>query len=116
MRIFKISVAILLLLAIVVLFLPSKAFALLGIGTPFGGMVLFRLECTCSANTMIVVGPPRPGTFMLDAGTVIYEKYTPFIAHWVLGLADAFVPCMVYVGTACVPAGEGGRVRIMGTS
>lgn len=98
------------------MFLPSRVLALIGVGTPFGGMVLFEIPCTCSGSSMIFVGPPRPGTFIIDSGTRIYEKYQPFVGHWVLGLADASVPCLEATPVGCIPVGEGGRIRIVGTS
>lgn len=116
---FLYSVLVLILLVMVLfMYLPGWVFAQFGIGNPFGGLVLFSIPCPCNGGTMITVGPPRPGVFMVDAGSIVYEKFNYSIGHWVLGLSDAFEPCLVPSGLfgACIPIGGGGRVRIMGTS
>ena len=109
------ALTVLLLIIILFMYLPGWVFAQFGIGDPFGGLILFSVPCPCNGGEMIIVGPPRPGVFMVDAGSVIYEKFAPLPGHWVLGLADAFEPCLEPTLFGCVPIGGGGRVRIMGT-
>lgn len=116
---------VIIILAIVFVFsiLPliyRKAHALLGVSDPFGGMILSTIFCPASVNTWIIVGPPVPGSFTYDPGTIIYMNFKPFTGSWVLGLADAFEPCVIFVpspvGPLPVPIGGGERIRIMGTS
>lgn len=96
---------------------PFEAFAQIpGIGKPFGGIVLVTIPCPCSANAMLIVGPPRGGRFMLDFGSKLYSKYQPFTGHWVLGLADGFSPCLIPILIGCTSIGGGSRIRMLGTS
>ena len=89
-------------------------------GIPFGGMVISTIFCPASANTWIVVGPPVGGSYTFDLGTILYRELQPFPGHWVLGLANAFEPCVIFVpsplGPIPVPIGGGLRIFMMGTS
>jgi len=90
---------------------------LVGLGQPFGGRVIVKYRCPCSFNSQIFIGPPRGGAFTSDSGTIVYRERNLNIPAWTLGLADAYVPCLQYSGTACVPMGPGGpRIRMVGTS
>lgn len=108
--------AVILVLIVSFMFVPSWVFAQLGIGEPFGGLVLFVVPCPCSGGEMITVGPPRPGIFMVDAGSIVYERFQPFVGHWVLGLSDFYEPCLWPTLFGCVPIGGASRIRILGTS
>lgn len=106
---------------IAVLLVPDSAQAL-GLFTPFGGRVLATIPCTCSASTMITVGLPRPGTFILTPASRIYKNYLPIPGRWVLGIATGVSPCMVLIPLpippfmTCIPMGAGGVIVRIGTS
>jgi len=120
LKIFTVLILVLVIAALAFVFMPQNVRAFLGLGDPFGGMVLTNIYCTASHNNWIIVGPPVPRSVMLDPGSILYRNYQPFIGHWVLGLANAFEPCLMWVCTplGCfpVPIGGGERVWIMGTS
>jgi len=90
-----------------------------GLSTPFGGRVIMRISCTCSLDTLLIVGLPVGGSFILSPGSRVYRNYAPFPPNWVLGTASGFSTCFVLIPTtppSCVPAGSGPIIRIMGTS
>lgn len=78
--------------------------ALLGLG----GMIESTLYCTCSLNSVIVLGPPTPGVYayqpFLFPPSVTYEYGPPYRpGQWVLG---SYVPggvCLM-AGTPCFPS------------
>lgn len=85
--------------------------------TPFGGMVMAYVVCTCSSSILITIGPPTMGSFLVTPGTKLYANYNFMPGHWVLGLAlPASLPCLVYAGTSCVNVGNGKPIVMMGTS
>lgn len=107
----------LLLVASVSLLFTYEAFARTpSIGKPFGGLVLTIIPCPCSGNAMVIVSPPRGGRFMIDFGTKLYANFSPTPGRWVLGLADAYVPCLQFILVGCAPIGGGSRIRMLGTS
>lgn len=53
---------------------------------------------------------------MMDFGTKLYANYSPTPGNWVLGLADAYVPCLIPILVGCAPLGGGARIRMVGTS
>ncbi len=116
----KNSFIIFLCLIAVFLSQTKKADALIGLNDPFGGMILTQIPCPASFNTWIIIGLPTPRSLTYDIGSMIYANYTPISSHWVLGIADAFAPCMIFIptpfGPIPVPIGGGERVRMMGTS
>lgn len=110
-----------LVVSVTFLFVPGSAYAL-GFFTPFGGRVLTEVPCTCGASTLITVGPPRPGTFLITPASRVHKNYRPVPGRWVLGIAAAPAPCMMLVFTilppfvTCAPRGEGAVVLRIGTS
>lgn len=115
-RVLLIIAVVSLIFLVANLLLPQSVLAVFGLSVPFGGMVLFEIPCTCSAGVMLIVGPPKGGSFILTPASRIYAKYQPLPGHWVLGLADATLPCVVGIPPACIPAGEGPAIRMIGTS
>ena len=97
-----------------------------GMGGPFGGKVLFSLDCSCTSfsfhgvgvkTTMITVGPPNGGTFIKIPLIGGYQKGNLSIGHWVIGMSGpGKVPCMVGKIPACVPAGYGNPIISVGTN
>ncbi len=104
------------------IFLTPGTAEALGLFTPFGGRVIATLPCTCGASTLITVGLPRPGTFLITPASRVYKNYRPIPGRWVLGIAGGFAPCMMAVFipippfVTCAPTGGGGLVIRMGTS
>ena len=47
------------------------------LSTPFGGRILFQMPCTCSANQLLIIGPPKGGTFVMFPTVKLYENYKP---------------------------------------
>lgn len=98
---------------------PNKGLALIGGSSPFGGRVSARIPCTCGADSLIFVGPPVGGQFILSPASRVYKNYGVFPPNWVLGLASGFSTCLVLVPSippTCVPSGNGPIIKIMGTS
>lgn len=117
-KILLISAVVLLIFLVTLLILPQSlsAFSLF---KPFGGMVILTIPCTCSVGTLLVVGPPRGGLYILTPASRVYAKYSPISGRWVLGLAGAPLVCMVVIPTippSCVPAGSGPAIIMTGTS
>lgn len=97
----------------------SNALAQIGsFGTPFGGRVLFEIPCDCNTDfgTLLIVGPPVGGEYILSPFSTVYKNYSPFPPNWVLGLAEGFELCLVGVPPFCTPAGGGPIIKIIGTS
>lgn len=106
-------------LSLIFIFASEVSAAAIGIGRPFGGRVLSIVPCPCSGNSVLIIGPPKGGRFVIDFGTRRYLNYAPVPGRWVLGLADAYAPCLqfILVGCAPIPGIEGGsRIRMIGTS
>ncbi len=78
--------------------------------TPFGGLDVFEMPCTCSpfmytVFTPFYLGPiPVTGVLAVPDTPTIYPYYELFPSAWALGL---FTPggqaCWMYVGWGCVP-------------
>lgn len=84
---------------------------------PFGGKVLTKVDCDCNKVTWITVGPPVPGSFIINPATRIYREYRIEIGRWVLGLSiPATFPCVKKVSGFCTLIGGGFPVTIIGTS
>jgi len=114
---FRISLVLILALASLSLLFPLGASAQIpGIARPFGGLILAIIPCPCSFNAMLIISPPRGGTFMIDFGVKLYANYSPVPGRWTLGLADGYIPCLQYIVIGCVPIGGGPRIRMLGTS
>ena len=97
----------------------SGALAQIGsFGIPFGGRVIIEIPCTCNLHfdTLLVVGPPVGGEYILSPLSRVYKYYKPFPPNWVLGLAEDFKVCMVGLPPFCEPAGGGPVIKIIGTS
>ena len=77
---------------------------------PFGGKIISVLPCPCSLGFVDTIGPPRPATIFIPQSFLTSplnhlwkQILTPGV--WTLGLYFHWsIPCLVYVGTACVPA------------
>lgn len=86
------------------------------LGGPFGGPIITGpIPCVDEGGYLIVVGPPRGGTFYINFGTKIFANFNPAtIGTFVLGFAGGFSPC----SNAGVPTPPGGGefVIIIGTS
>lgn len=99
------------------LFPLNNTFALIGgFSVPFGGIIMVQIPCTCSVGTLLIVGPPAGGEFILTPASKIYRNFSPFPSNWVLGLANGIAPCLVGTPPACFPVGRGPLIRIMGTN
>ncbi len=86
-----------------------------------GGPIILQTICTCSFVGAITVGPPVGGNYALPPVFTLFPNFSPTIGHFVLGVyAPAPVPCLQFVGLACVPdpviPGAIGIVILMGTS
>ena len=84
------------------------------VGLPFGGPILSVGYC-CNGTT-ITVGPPRPGYFLITAGSILYPYYNVYTpGPYVLGTAVpggvcAQIPyCFVTIPTT-------GTVTMVGSS
>lgn len=65
------KILLILLVSILILSVPQAVLAGFSVGLPFGGMILFAIPCTCNASTLLIVGPPVPGAYMLTPATII---------------------------------------------
>ncbi len=90
---------------------PAEVF---NVGFPFGGNISLIRPCSKPPGTLITVGPPIPGEYMVLArGTTVFPFRSIHPGAYVLGLAErAPIPCIAGV----VPIGAGLPVLIMGTS
>ena len=115
---------------------PQKASAQFGgfsLFPPFGGRVDLFIPCTCIADDFgngpngalawIHVGDPRPGDFILAVPGITrwYERYAPFLGHWILGVAWPFdMECReqvtLYPVRICVPIISKPPIKIFGSS
>lgn len=123
---------ILVLLIALLLILPIGVFAFTPgpgafvPGLPFGGLVLFTLPCSCSANLWIWFAPLHlpPKTIV---GPLIYQPvYTGLYGDFAIGIPGtwhlgSYIPvvgngvCWQYVGTACVVMPNLGLINKVGT-
>ena len=90
----------------------------------FGGKVVFKIPCTCveeaaadgGFSSLLYVGPPRGGSFMLTPQSKQYQYSSANTGNWVLGLAGDFDTCSIQVYTYCVTVGGGPVIKKIGTS
>lgn len=101
-------------------FFVNKSATAIGISQSFGGRVVLFIPCTCMPGfRLIVVGPPKPGTFMLVPGASrIFSSGPVLPGNWVLGTAirPARIPCLLGVPPVCAPTGSGSFVTIVGSN
>lgn len=124
---------ILILMIVILLMSPIGAFAFsLGAGgmvpgLPFGGLVIFTLPCSCSANLWVffaplhIVGKTIAGPLIYQPGyTTLYGNFAIGVpSTWHLGSYTPLVGngvCWQYVGTACVVMKNYGLMNKTGTS
>lgn len=101
-------------------FFTNKSAAAIGISQPFGGRVAFIFPCTCTPGLLqIVVGPPKPGTFMIVPGASRVFSSGPVLpGNWVLGTAlrPVKIPCLIGAPPFCLPLGISSFVTVIGSS
>lgn len=97
--------AFLFLLLILSIIISPHAAEAVGI-INFGGKVISNVPCIEGA--LVTIGLPKPGAFLITAGSRIYKYKMPFMGANVLGVA-------LPVGT-CNGAPVTGTVLMMGTS
>lgn len=111
-----IRIVLIILLTAGTLFLmiaPASALSFTGL-SPVGGFVYNQIFC--ANGTLLFVGPPRGGLYMYSGGP-LYARYTPFVGHWVLGLAFPGGACACPNGNCEAGAiGANGIFAILGTS
>ncbi|PIP73410.1 MAG: hypothetical protein COW88_02215 [Candidatus Lloydbacteria bacterium CG22_combo_CG10-13_8_21_14_all_47_15] len=97
---------------------PAHAAAPISPFLPFGGFVFNVIYCTCSANAVLQVGPPRGGFFIFQPGfTRVYRWFQiPRAGVWVLGNYIPSGTCLIFAGKSCVPFPAQGTITIVGTS
>ena len=87
-------------------------------GGVFGGIVSLVKYCTCSVGHVITVGSPRPGVFHFVPGKSQLFAYGQIASPgvWVLGTVSGTSPCLMWVGSSCVPVPNEGDIGLVGTS
>ena len=96
---------------------PKQTEAVVPIMYPFGGKFIFVYWCNCSDVLLTIVGPPRPGIFLVSLTSTDIYLYAAFhIGAWSLGGASIPSACVTYVGTGCAPIAKGLTVDLVGTS
>lgn len=113
------AIAMLLLLAL--LLIPqaqgqSRRRGALGIKL-LGGRITSTQKCDCQNSTLLEVGPPVGGRFMLTPATRRYRYGVFNIGTWVLGIAgsnemECSNPCI----KGCCKAGSGNPIKQVSTS
>jgi peptidoglycan hydrolase-like protein with peptidoglycan-binding domain len=94
-----------------------QAFA--AVGVPFGGPLTYAFPCSCSATTLITIGPPVGGVFDYVYGTQSFLSFNAPYAAWFLGLE---IPgegetCYVPIGYGCTVIPSSGLITpVVGTS
>lgn len=98
------------------------------VGLPYGGLRLFTLTCTCSANLLEYIldftdVPPKPPTVIFlvyqPGVSVLHREFNPYGLYLLGDYLPGAGACLIYVGTACsqVPSiGMMGTVPGSGTS
>ena len=116
LRWFFILTAFLLLVSLL-LPISVNALSIPGFGGSFGGRILTVIPCTCSASLLLIVGPPKGGSFIYRPGvSTLYRNYRLTPGNWALGNSSGRDVCLTGVPPFCVPAGNGPIIRRMGTS
>ncbi len=86
----------------------------------FGGRILMTIPCTANLNPtdkLIVVGPPRGGSFLKTTTTRVYSYRSLLPTKWVLGVARNFYGgCRVGLGPFSFDIGFGRKIKFLGTS
>ena len=101
------------------LILPSTTLALSipGLGGSFGGRILAVIPCTCSLSMLLIVGPPKGGSFIFRPGvSKLYANYTLLPTRWVLGNSSGTDVCLTGIPPFCVSVGRGSIIGKIGTS
>jgi len=84
-------------------------------GTPFGGPIMYSLECTCSGNTLLFVLDYLTSSAVLvlkDPSSVLYQYQQNFtIGNYVLGTYSPGPQCLLYTGNACVEIVSHGAIN-----
>lgn len=111
----KSLIVVLILFGLLTPFFSDAAIPL--IGGAFGGRIKNVTLCSCSANFLLYIGPPRGGLFIYSPGiSTLYLFYQFFRSGpWVLGTSAGTGVCL-QPGTPCEPVGYGAIIRKMGTS
>lgn len=119
-----------LLVGFILAVVPVRSYATEGL-IPFGGIIDYVIPCTCAMAAgleqtlvfMQTANPPYVGSYLYTfgyapIGTTLYREFLAIIpSTYLLGeAAPGTVPCMVYAGTSCVPAGYGLPMVHVGTS
>ena len=123
---------VLLLLAVFIWVIPVNSFAFTPgpgafvPGLPFGGLVIFTLPCTCSANLWIWFAPLAPLP-LPPTGPLIYQPgYTTLYGDFAIGIPTtwhlgSYTPivgngvCWIETAVACVPLPNLGLMNKVGT-
>ncbi len=86
------------------IFLPAKAFAVVGI--PFGGRITSAFPCICSASFAVTITPPLPpsyATFLSYVpGSQLFANYNIPSPSWVLGTYTPVFACLIPTPIGCV--------------
>lgn len=86
-------------------------------GVPFGGRIQSILECTCTGDLRLSVGPPRPATVLFTSSSRLYAWWNIAAGNWVLGdHTGAGATCWVQAVTYCIAYPAEGTIMKMGTS
>ena len=78
-------------------------------GKPFGGPVVYYLECNCSEGYWLIIGPPMGGPFHFLSQTY-RENNMPKMAAWTVGLYKPGGNCKIVVGDSCVKLPTIGKI------
>ncbi|MFA6554431.1 MAG: peptidoglycan-binding domain-containing protein [Candidatus Paceibacterota bacterium] len=84
-------------------FVPKEAFA--GVGTPFGGPLIYSFYCDCSASWLLTIGPLPPTMVTLltyTVGSQAHLSYNIPKTSWLLGDYTKLTgQCLVNTGETC---------------
>ncbi len=108
----------LLKLLLVVIFIvnflaPSLALAAAVQNNPFGGLIVNKFFCNCSANWIITVQPPKddlPRVLSFDFGSILYQFYKMKVGEQILGTWESASQCLVITSHGCRPKVIGDRI------
>ncbi|MEX2013335.1 MAG: hypothetical protein WD897_00255 [Parcubacteria group bacterium] len=115
------------LMVITGLFLPSLLAKAQSGSLPFGGLVSFRTECTCSSGmTYIWFSPLHLGGPLTIAGPLVYSSFsTTLYSYYQIGVSNTwhlgdYTPgaqsCWMTAGKSCVVLPSIGLMGKVGTS
>lgn len=109
-----------------IMFSPQMAFA--AVGTPFGGLEIFELPCTCDAGALnwhlflpvwILAAGPEVGAFAAPPTPLTFPSFYLKPSSWALGFFEPGAGSACYIGVEpyCIPLlNEGLILPITGTS